>query len=57
MTAMTIVALVGSLFAVGIGFATIVGEGGYSFDMRKKNRRTAKDGRVGGRRAEDRVSA
>lgn len=57
MTAMTIVALVGSLFAVGIGFATIVGEGGYSFDMRKKNRRAAKDGRLGGRRAEDRVSA
>ncbi len=57
MTAMTIVALVGSLFAVGIGFATIVGEGGYSFDMRKKNRRTSKDGRLGGRRADDRASA
>lgn len=57
MTAMTIVALVGALFAVGIGFATIVGEEGYRFDLRKKGRRKNKDGRHGGRRAEDRATA
>jgi hypothetical protein len=56
MTAMTIVALVGALFAVGIGFATIVGEEGYRFDLRKKGRRQSKDGRHGGRRAEDRAA-
>lgn len=57
MTTLTLIALFGSLFAVGIGFATIVGEAGYGFDLRKKNRRTAKDGRAGGRRAEDRAAA
>ena len=57
MTAMTIVALVGALFAVGIGFATIVGEEGYKFDLRKQGRRKTKDGRNGGRRAEDRATA
>lgn len=57
MTAMTIVALVGALFAVGIGFASIVGESGYEFDLRKKSRRNGKDGRAGGRRAEDRAAA
>ncbi len=57
MTAMTIVALVGALFAVGIGFATIVGESGYEFDLRKKSRRQARDGRKGGRRKGDRATA
>ena len=56
MTTLTIVALLGSLFAVGIGFATTVGESGYRFDLRKNSRRKAQDGRGGGRRAEDRAA-
>jgi len=55
MTAVTLVALLGSLFTIGIGFAAVLGEGGYRFDLRKKSRRQSKDGRIGGRRAEDRA--
>ena len=36
MNALTIFALAAAFFAIAIGFATIIGESGYSFDLRKK---------------------
>jgi hypothetical protein len=53
MTALTLISLVGALFALAIGFATTLGHDGYRFDLRKQSRRRGDDGRVGGRRAED----
>ncbi len=54
MSIMTIVALIASIVALTIGTASIVGETGYRFDLRRKRRR--KDGdRLGGRREADRA--
>ena len=53
---MTAFALIGSLSALAIGFASVLGEGGYSFDLRRKNRRKDSN-RVGGRRFDDAVTA
>lgn len=58
MNPLSIFALIAAAFSLVIGFATILGESGYSFDLRRRrSRRRAKDGRIGGRREEDRVAA
>lgn len=58
MNALSIFALIAALFSLVIGFATILGEAGYGFDLRKRRaRRRGRDGRLGGRREDDRLSA
>jgi hypothetical protein len=53
MSFMTIAALTGSLLALAIGVASIIGEGGYSFDLRRRNGRRKDSNRLGGRREND----
>jgi len=58
MSALTIIALVAAMFSLAIGFATVLGESGYAFDLRRRrSRRRGRDGRQGGRRTEDRLEA
>ena len=58
MNALSIFALIAAAFSLIIGFTTVLGESGYQFDLRKRRtRRRGRDGRVGGRREEDRVAA
>lgn len=52
MTILTYVALFGSLFALAIGIATILGEGGWAFDLRRRRARRRRN-RAGGRRGDD----
>lgn len=56
MSPLTIIALVAAMFSLAIGFATVLGEAGYSFDLRRRrSRRRGRDGRAGGRRSDDRL--
>lgn len=58
MNPLSIIALIAAAFSLVIGFATILGEAGYSFDLRRRrSRRRSRDGRIGGRREEDRLTA
>ena len=57
MTFLTYFALIACLFALVIGGLTILAERGYQFDLRRKSRRKGIDGRVGGRREDDRLLA
>ena len=57
MTFLTYFALIAILATLALGIGITLGEGGYSFDLRRRSRRTSKDGRTGGRRAEDQVAA
>ena len=52
---MTIIAFIAATITVGVPAVVLLGISGYSFDMRKGQRRKARDGRAGGRRAEDRL--
>jgi hypothetical protein len=52
MTILTYIALIGCLLSLTMGFATLMAERGYTFDLRgPKMRRRQR--RSGGRRAED----
>ncbi len=53
MSIMSILALTGSIIALGIGATTILGEGGYAFDLRRKRDRRRDAHRQGGRRVKD----
>ena len=53
MTILTYIALIGLLFALALGIATILGESGYRFDFAAGFRARRRNGRAGGRRAED----
>ena len=54
MTILTTIALIGSLFALALGVATVLGEQGYRFELRRRLRGRRRDGdRVGGRRDGD----
>jgi hypothetical protein len=57
MTFLTFIALIATLVSLAFGIGITLGEAGYSFDLRRRSRRKAKDGRVGGRRAEDQAAA
>jgi hypothetical protein len=57
MTSLSLIAILAAMAGIAIGFASIMGEAGYSFDLRRRNRRGARDGRVGGRRSVDHVAA
>lgn len=58
MASITVIAVVFSLFALVMGFSTVVGESGYKFDLRRRrSRRRGRDGRSGGRRESDRITA
>lgn len=52
MTLLSLVALIGCLFAIAMGFTVVLGERGYHFDLRRRDRRR-RSGRVGGRREGD----
>ncbi len=54
---MTIIAFIAAAITVGVPATILLGISGYSFDMRKRNRRSPRSGRTGGRRAEDRLRA
>jgi hypothetical protein len=41
------------VFTIMVGAATVLREAGYISDQRRRNRRSGKDGRVGGRRSAD----
>ena len=49
---MTIVAFSCSIFALGLGAVILLGEGGYGFDLRRRDRRRDTN-RAGGRRLND----
>lgn len=55
MTLLTVISGVGSMFALALGAATLLGERGYTFDLRRTQRRSAT--RRGGRRQADLVTA
>ena len=57
MTFLTYIGLIATLVSLAFGIGITLGESGYSFDLRRRNRRKARDGRNGGRRAEDQVAA
>jgi hypothetical protein len=57
MTFLTYFALIATLVSLAFGIGITLGEGGYKFDLRRRNRRKASDGRTGGRRAEDQAAA
>ena len=57
MSFMTLVALIGSFIALAVGFASILGETGYGFDLRRKSSRRKDGARAGGRRSDDRAAA
>ena len=52
MTLITYIALLGVLFALGLGVLTLIGAKGYSFDLRRRPRRRHGK-RLGGRRSDD----
>ena len=55
MTFVTYLALFATLISLVLGGAATLADTGYSFDLRRKQRRRGKD-RSGGRRAEDQVA-
>ena len=57
MTFLTYFALIATLISLAVGIGITLGESGYRFDLRRRGRRIAKDGRSGGRRAEDQIAA
>ncbi len=58
MSSITVIAVIFSIFALVIGFSTVLGESGYKFDLRRRrSRRRGRDGRTGGRREDDRLAA
>ena len=58
MTILTYIALSATLSGLAIGISTLLGENGYGFDLRgRKARRATKDGRDGGRRENDLLTA
>ena len=48
-----ILAATASIVTLTFGLTTVMGESGYRFDLRRRNRRRGRDGRTGGRRASD----
>jgi len=57
MSFLSALGLFGTLSMLTIGGITLLTEQGYTFDLRRRSRRRGKDGRVGGRREEDRALA
>jgi hypothetical protein len=53
MPLITVISVSTIIFTILVGAATVLREAGYISDSRRRNRRSGKDGRVGGRRAED----
>ncbi len=57
MSFITYFAVIAAISVAAMGILSVLAERGYSFDLRRRNRRSGKDGRLGGRREDDRAVA
>ncbi len=56
MSFITYFAIIAAVSVAAMGVLSLLAERGYSFDLRRRNRRSGKDGRAGGRREDDRLA-